>query len=650
MEAQKDPNALQENQINFSPETEARIEDISLDLQNLEIDEGEVLKEIELNNRYEQFMNENEYQSLFEDYINVKKSNIKEVYANPLYFIKKIIYFYNKETFLEPYFLYLKSTPNQTKEKKEKYISFEARNIKDNKEACLSLDLTKKKFNVMIKPDNKTFTVFFNVENNNINIPISNFDKGKNEVTINSSSKKLKFKGAVKIKNLNSVEQGKKKKENSFNNNSSGDKNIHNESNTNSSQLSNNSSKKVKENSFNNNSSGDKNIHNESNTNSSQLNNSSSKKGDKSSEFTSKENTLISYDGKNNDNLNIIIKENNDNLLLEFNKEKIGGEKFESIANKTFELMCNISLNRDIKVKTFTHKNPDKINSFFNLNDENQINVFQIDTYIPKISGKEIKKIYERFPNNFLFFEELKINDYTNYEIIGEVSQNIVNNAKQKIAQEFNYIHLINKFNNYPQKNDQKFIALCKHFGLNNIEKIFILFTDGSYIRIKFLINLINRNKNEIINYFQQKKEKKEILTELNNYFKENEFDLLEIDLEKFYNLCLFYNNLKSNNIKFCICFISDVIEDKLENRIEEKIKLYMNDDKDIDKNLKIKEEKDSKEIKVYNNNVKKGNKELVTKKEKDSKEFILKMAETIKKNDKLREGLTLISNEIKKK
>ena len=616
MEAQKDPNALQENQINFSPETEARIEDISLDLQNLEIDEGEVLKEIELNNRYEQFMNENEYQSLFEDYINVKKSNIKEVYANPLYFIKKIIYFYNKETFLEPYFLYLKSTPNQTKEKKEKYISFEARNIKDNKEACLSLDLTKKKFNVMIKPDNKTFTVFFNVENNNINIPISNFDKGKNEVTINSSSKKLKFKGAVKIKNLNSVEQGKKKKENSFNNNSSGDKNIHNESNTNSSQL----------------------------------NNSSSKKGDKSSEFTSKENTLISYDGKNNDNLNIIIKENNDNLLLEFNKEKIGGEKFESIANKTFELMCNISLNRDIKVKTFTHKNPDKINSFFNINDENQINVFQIDTYIPKISGKEINKIYGRFPNNFLFFEELKINDSNNYEIIGEVSQNIVNNAKQKIAQEFNYIHLINKFNNYPQKNDQKFIALCKHFGLNNIEKIFILFTDGSYIRIKFLINLIDKNKNEIINIFQQKKEKKEILAEFSKYFKENEFDLLEIDLEKFYNLCLFYNNLKSNNIKFCICFISDVIEDKLGNRIEEKIKLYMNDDKDIDKNLKIKEEKDSKEIKVYNNNVKKGNKELVTKKEKDSKEFILKMAETIKKNDKLREGLTLISNEIKKK
>jgi len=69
----------------------------------------------------------------------------------------------------------------------------------------------------MIKPDNKTFTVFFNVENNNINIPISNFDKDKNEVTINSSSKKLKLilnknnsdmknKGSIKINNTNSVE------------------------------------------------------------------------------------------------------------------------------------------------------------------------------------------------------------------------------------------------------------------------------------------------------------------------------------------------------------------------------------------------------------------------------------------------------------
>ena len=95
----------------------------------------------------------------------------------------------------------------------------------------------------MIKPDNKTFTVFFNVENKNINIPISNFDKGRNEVSINSSSKKLKLilnknnsdvnnKRPIKINNTNSVEKGKKEMQNSFSN-SSLDKNIYNENNTN---------------------------------------------------------------------------------------------------------------------------------------------------------------------------------------------------------------------------------------------------------------------------------------------------------------------------------------------------------------------------------------------------------------------------------
>ena len=55
---------------------------------------------------------------------------------------------------------------------------------------------------------------------------------------------------------------------------------------------------------------------------------------------------------------------------------------------------------------------------------------------------------------------------------------------------------------------------------------------------------------------------------------------ILNIDIDKFYNLCIFYNNLKVSGIKFCFFFISDIIEDKLENIIEEKLKL------DIDNNI----------------------------------------------------------------
>ena len=102
------------------------------------------------------------------------------------------------------------------------------------------------------------------------------------------------------------------------------------------------------------------------------------------------------------------MKENNDNLLYIFNKDKIGGEVFESIACKIFELICNISLNRNIKVKSYGHKNPDKINKFFNLEGQDKINTFQVDLYIPILSGKELNQIYQKFPNNFFFLSRIR--------------------------------------------------------------------------------------------------------------------------------------------------------------------------------------------------------------------------------------------------
>ena len=130
------------NDIEFNPENNSNIHDVSLNLKNLEIEEEEVLKDDVFDDEYDQFLNEEEYQSLFEEHINVKKSNINEIYANPLYFIKKIIYFYHKEIFLDSYFLTLKTPPKENKVKIEKFLSFEANDIKDDKEACLSFDLS----------------------------------------------------------------------------------------------------------------------------------------------------------------------------------------------------------------------------------------------------------------------------------------------------------------------------------------------------------------------------------------------------------------------------------------------------------------------------------------------------------------------------
>jgi len=99
--------------------------------------------------------------------------------------------------------------------------------------------------------------------------------------------------------------------------------------------------------------------------------------------------------------------------------------------------------------------------------------------------------------------------------------------------------------------------------------------------------------------------------------------------VEKFFFFCLFYNNLKYSGIKFCYVFISDILEDKLENRIEEKIKLYIYNDKEIIPQIQIKEEKSER---------------------KKMNSFISKMIKAIKKNNKLKSRLMIITDKINMK
>lgn len=113
----------------------------------------------------------------------------------------------------------------------------------------------------------------------------------------------------------------------------------------------------------------------------------------------------MSYDEKDCDNLKIIVRENYDNLLNVFNGEKLEGETYESIANKTFELMCNISLNRNIEVKNYIVKKAKKMNIFFNLKNEKKIKDFQIDSYLSDFSGEELKKYKINF--RIFFFSKI---------------------------------------------------------------------------------------------------------------------------------------------------------------------------------------------------------------------------------------------------
>ena len=103
------PKTTNVNDIEFNPQTNAKEEDVALDFMDLEINNEEIIKVYDIHNEWNKFFTEKEYQTLLEESLDIKKSNINAVYSNPLYFIKKIIYFYNKETFFDSYFLTLKS-------------------------------------------------------------------------------------------------------------------------------------------------------------------------------------------------------------------------------------------------------------------------------------------------------------------------------------------------------------------------------------------------------------------------------------------------------------------------------------------------------------------------------------------------------------
>ena len=144
----------------------------------------------------------------------------------------------------------------------------------------------------MIKPDDEPFSIFFNADYNyNINIPISNYDKAKNKIIINSALKQFNF----IINKLSQIN-----KENTI------------EKRTNSNDINNSH----EDNSFHNNSYVGDNSNKENNKNSSIFNNKPSKKGVNSTEILWEENTLISYDEKFYDNINILGNEKIDNILL----------------------------------------------------------------------------------------------------------------------------------------------------------------------------------------------------------------------------------------------------------------------------------------------------------------------------------------------
>ena len=163
MESKMQKKISKDNETEFNPNVIAEKDgEISLNFENFEFDDKEILEIHDKCTECDEFFSEKEYQILLEEYLNVKNSNINVIYSNPLYFIKKIIYFYNKETFFKPFMLILKSPKDTSKNKadeKAKSISIQVNIDKDKGNASLNLNLDTKIIDATINPDNKNVTL-----------------------------------------------------------------------------------------------------------------------------------------------------------------------------------------------------------------------------------------------------------------------------------------------------------------------------------------------------------------------------------------------------------------------------------------------------------------------------------------------------------
>jgi len=351
---------------------------------NFEFKENDILPSHDL-----EILNAKEFQDIFGNNLDINQSQLNQAYSNPIYYFKKIIYFYIKSTYLDCYFLKLKNT---LKDKNAK---------KNNKKRHINMN---RSFNAINEERQENKNKSFNKENNNNQI----IEK--------------------KISNSSSINITQTYLSNSYNFNDS--------------------------------------------------------------------NSLSNIQFYCSSPFRMITKENNDKFL-----EYLCGENYESIAIKIFELICNITIEKIVYVSNASHKNSKKINKFFKLENTKAIDDFQIDAYIPSLTGKELNLIFKKFEKNFFFQKDLSLDENKNYEIIGEIAINILSQAKQKIKKQWNYIHLIKAFNEYKNKDDILYRKLCDEYNLNpnqNIEKIFILLTDGSYIILKTVFDIIDNNKKAI--------------------------------------------------------------------------------------------------------------------------------------------------------
>ena len=321
------------------------------------------------------------------------------------------------------------------------------------------------------------------------------------------------------------------------------------------------------------------------------------------------------------------LKEAKQSLQI-YENEKIGGKEFEDKCRRILNLML-IFIKRD----NYKLLNPKKIaiQNFIKLLKIKEIekteltksDTFEIDVVINNFKVSDLKKLIDNYSSHFFLKEKMKLDDIKeeNINFFGEISKNFIIQISNKSEQikiyfaSFKILEMLNEAN-CPISPEQK-KEIFSSFGIeqNKNKNIFFIITDGSYLILKFTFDVISKIDKE------SKENSKDINEFIDKCIKENEEIIKYLMQYKFNNLKnLIYRTyltlkyMDNKNFRYCIFFIGDKENNKLENFYKENLKRgksiletkFTNKIKNLINNLIVLKEKIYLDIKEFKEKTKK--------------------------------------------
>lgn len=217
----------------------------------------------------------------------------------------------------------------------------------------------------------------------------------------------------------------------------------------------------------------------------------------------------------NKDNKNVILPADKffqSNILpklIEKDDEIIEGKEYEIKTRKYFKIFLDYCSEQELSIET----NPSTSFDFlYNMakdydrlyKNEKSGNIVEFDILIKNINTSTIKNLIKAFKTNIIAYHGIdSLNDDKEYDIIGEVAKDFLNQAVEKKNQIKKYIDII-RIDKILRSQGKDEDILAKNFkslnlGIKN-DKILMIFTNGSYIKLKYAYNQTKKITNDINN------------------------------------------------------------------------------------------------------------------------------------------------------